>query len=103
MVAKLNIEERVDQFSESEAFTTVKDTKEGFPGRVKYRMINPAKTSVGKISQKILARVNQEVRGTTRLPQWTSTADTIKWFSSIDDKQNKCFVKYDVVEFYPSI
>ena len=103
LVANLNIAERVDQFSENDAFITVKDTKEGFPGRVKYRTINPAKTSVGRISQQILSRVNQEVRSLPGLPQWTNTADAINWFSNIDNKQTKKFVKYDVVDFYPCL
>ena len=40
----------------------VKDHKEGFPGRVKHRLVNPAKSNVCRISQRILARVNKKVR-----------------------------------------
>ena len=27
----------------------------------------------------------------------------IEWFNSIDDKEGKCFLKFDIVDFYPSI
>ena len=46
LVSKLEIEDRVDVFSESEPFILIKDHKEGFPGRVKNRLVNPAKSNV---------------------------------------------------------
>ena len=103
LVSKLNIEERVDVFAESNAFLTIKDHKATFPTRVSHRLINPAKSSVCKISKQILETVNKKVRAITKLHQWTSTAQVIQWFRQVENKQRKKFFKYDIVDFYPSI
>ena len=49
-------------FTEAECYVTVKDHKEGFPGRIKFRLINPAKTDVGVVSKHILQRITTEVK-----------------------------------------
>ena len=66
---KREIVERVDKFVECEAFINVKDHKEEFATRVKHRLVNPAKTNVGIISQQILAKTNRTIRDITKLPQ----------------------------------
>jgi len=47
----LDIDDRVDQYIQSDAFITVKDHKESFPGRIECRLINPAKSNIGRISK----------------------------------------------------
>ena len=103
LVSKLDIEDRVDVFAESEPFVLAKDHKEGFPARVKNRLVNTAKSSVCRISQQILARVNKEVKAETRLSQWTNTEDAIAWFKGLQNKRRLKFIKFDIVNFYPSI
>lgn len=103
IVERRGISDRVDAFMESEAFITIKDHKEEFPTRVKHRLVNPAKSNVGIISQKILTEINNKVRVATKLHQWTNTAGAIEWFKNIENKGEKRFFKYDIVEFYPSI
>ena len=46
----LEIADRIDQFIQADAFITVKDHKEQFPSKVQCRLINPAKSNIGKIS-----------------------------------------------------
>ena len=58
IVKKLGIEDRVEKIQESEAYITVKDHKEGFRNRPLFRLINPSKTQLGKISKKILDKIN---------------------------------------------
>ena len=103
LVSKLDIEDRVDVFAESEPFVLVKDHKEGFPARVKNRLVNTAKSSVCRISQQILAKINKEVKTKTGLSQWTNTEDAIEWFKDLQSKQRLKFIKFDIVNFYPSI
>ena len=43
--------DRLQQMQETEAFITVKDNKEGFPHTLSFRLINPSKFDIGKISQ----------------------------------------------------
>ena len=50
IAAKLKIEYRVQQFHETEAFITVNDHKDGFPNFPTFRLINPSKSEIGKIS-----------------------------------------------------
>ena len=45
----------IKQFHEEEAFMTLKDHKDIFPN---FRLINPSKSEVGKISKSILDKIN---------------------------------------------
>ena len=47
----LEIADRVESFSNAEAFATLKDHKQGFPGRVDVRLLNPAKSQLGRIAK----------------------------------------------------
>ena len=44
---KLELEDRIETFSKSEAHVLVKDHKDQFPHRIQYRLINPAKSKIG--------------------------------------------------------
>ena len=66
-------------------------------------MINPAKSEIGKISKQLLDSINVSLRKQSGLNQWRSTASNLNWFNAISDKPNCKFLKFDVVEFYPSI
>ena len=100
---ELNLDERMDTPTESEAFITIKDHKDSFPGKVDCRLINPAKNHVGRISKDILDRLNTEIRKNTGSNQWQSTTEVIKWFNRIPHKSKLSFFKFDIVAFYPSI
>ena len=98
-----NLSERVDCLNKNEAFITIKDTKEDFPGRVETRLINPSKTNVGRISKAILDRINRKLREKTGLNQFQSSKQVSEWFDKIENKQNLKFLKLDIAKFYPSI
>lgn len=100
---KLKIDDRVEVLQSSEAFITLKDHKQNFQNQPQCRLINPAKSEIGIISQRILQRVNPIVREKSGLKQWVKTEDAITWFENISDKKDKEFVQCDIVNFYPSI
>ena len=50
-----------------------------------------------------MERINSAVRKGTKLNQWRSTNDPIQWFKDIEKKKSKRFIKFDIVNFYPSI
>ena len=97
------MEGNVHKLAEREAFITFKDHKENFISNPKCRLINPAKSEIGMVSKIILQKINSAVAKAIKLNQWRSTQDVLKWFKAIDDKENAKFIKFDVVEFYPSI
>ena len=99
----LQLDDRIESFSEKNAFITLKDHKENFHLRPKCRLINPAKSEIGKISKQLLTRINDKLRSDTKVNQWKNTDSVITWFEHINNKQASKFLKFDIVEFYPSI
>ena len=87
---------------ETEVFVTVKDHKEGFPHTLLFRLINPSKSDIGKISKSILDKINKAIVSTTSVNQWKNTADVVKWFKNVPQKRVSSFVNFDVENFYPS-
>jgi hypothetical protein len=103
LVDKLDLTDRVDGFAEAESFLMIKDHKLDFPRRIKNRLVNPAKSSVGKIGQKIMARLNKVIRERSKLNQWTSTSQAIEWFEKTRPARGQKFFKFDIECFYPAI
>ena len=54
---------------ETEAFITVKDHKEGFPHTLSFRLIDPSKSDIGKISKSILDKTNKAIVSKTSVNQ----------------------------------
>ena len=81
----------------------MKDHKEDFTANPKCRLINPAKSELGKVSKSIIETINVKVREMSSANQWKNTEDVIKWFRGIPDKDNSIFIQFDIAEFYPSI
>ena len=82
IATRLGIAERVEIYAEKEAYVTIKDHKEDFPNKVSCRLINPAKSEIGKISKSIVEKINSRIRGITQLQQWRDTQSVIKWFKN---------------------
>ena len=98
----LELADRVGQYQTSPAYVLLKDHKATFRSNPQCRLINPAKTDLGRISKQILERININLRAQTLLNQWKSTKDVITWFKK--ERTAKCkFLQFDVVSFYPSI
>ena len=85
------------------AFITLKDNKDNFETNPKCRLINPSKSELGKVSKTILDNINNLLREVLHVNQWKNSSSVIKWFNSIDNKQNHTFISFDIVTFYPSI
>ena len=100
---KLNLEKKINTLTEQQAFITIKDHKENFLTSPKYRLINPTKTEIGKISKTILDKINTQIRKATHTNQWQNTSSTIEWFKGITNKNECKFIIFDIVDFYPSI
>ena len=99
----LNLEERIEQYNQNQSFITLKDHKENFQNNPKCRLINPAKSEIGIVSKEYIDQINNTVRSKIKVNQWRNTQAVIEWFKNIEDKKNSTFIKFDIVEYYPSI
>ena len=99
----LQISDRVEPIAHRDAYITIKDHKENFPNNIKCRLINPAKSNIGKISKMLLQDINEKIRVKHGLQQWRSTSDALNWFKDLKDKTRLKFIQLDIVDFYPSI
>ena len=102
---KLELEGRMEIFTEAESYITIKDHKESFPRKVATRLINPCKTDLGKVAKIVLQRVILELQSVIGVNQWRSSSSVIEWFKNITQQRPSQlkFVKFDIVSFYPSI
>ena len=103
IINKNQIKGKIPKYDMKTSFITIKDHKDDFPRIKKYRLINPAKTNIGKISKCILERIIMDLRLKTKLIQWKNSEEVSRWFNNIPEKNNKCFINFDICEFYPSI
>ena len=50
-----------------------------------------------------MQRINNKIRNDSKFNQWQSTASVVEWFKNLERKSKSKFLKFDVVDFYPSI
>lgn len=100
---QLEIADRVEAIALKPSFLSLKDHKEDFPSKLSFRLINPTKTNLGKISKQILDRINGDIRASSNSNQWRSTQEVLSWFNKMEGKQERRWLKFDVEAFYPSI
>ena len=100
---QLKLDDRIEQAAEQKAFITLKDHKPNFPNNIKCRLINPAKSNLGKISKQILQNINSKIRQSTGVLQSRGTPAVVSWFKNFPYKERCKFLTFDVVDFYPSI
>ena len=94
---------KIPKFTATDAFLTIKDHKKHFPFNIECRVLNPAKNELGRISKTILEKAVRDIRAKTPLTQWKNSHDVIVWFENIKQKNKKCFLTFDIINFYPSI
>ena len=99
----LGLEERMEKLQTSEAYITVKDHKENFNANPTFRLINPSKTDVGRVSKQMLDEINRCLLQHTEVNQWKNTHAVIEWFEKIGGKRRCSFMQFDIESFYPSI
>ena len=84
-----DIADRVDCLAKSNAFITLKDHTKNFQSNPKCRLINPAKSEIGKDSKIFRENINSKVRDISSVNQRRDTDSVITWFENIKD-QIKC-------------
>ena len=82
---KLEIEDRMECYTETPCYITLKDHKGNFSNNPKCRLINPAKSNLGRVSKKILETLTSAIKMNTGANLWKSTTDVLTWFKNLDD------------------
>ena len=100
---KFNVADRAECMAPTNAFITLKDHKANFENNPKCRLINPAKSEIGRISKIFIESANSKIREKSKLLQWRDSSSVINWFNDIKEKNKCCFVQFDIADFYPSI
>ena len=100
---QLDIDNRIEPMAQRQAFISLKDQKNNFENHPKCRLINPAKSELGKVSKTYLDIINTKIRAATNANQWRNSAAVINWFNSLNDKIRHTFLSFDIIDFYPSI
>ena len=103
LAENLELDERIEVIAHKEAYVTLKDHKHNFENNPKCRLINPAKSNMGRISKIELQKINAKIRQETGLLQWCNTTSVLKWFKGLENKSSLEFIQFDIVNFYPSI
>ena len=99
----LNIANRSETMARKDAYITLKDHKENFQQSTPCRLINPAKSDIGRVSKSIMERIVQTVRSELNINSWKNTTAVIEWFRRLENKSTCSFICFDIAEFYPSI
>ena len=100
---RLGIADRVEKYNTKNCFIMIKDHKSDFKTNPECRLINPAKTQIGRFSKIIVQEICNSLRLALNINQWRSTKDCIKWFEEYEKDDRCSFIKYDIKDFYPSI
>ena len=79
---KLEIADRVYTTSKREAFLTLKDHKPNYINNPTFRLINPTKQELGKVSKQKLEKIVSVVKEKSGLQLWKNTESVITWFKN---------------------
>ena len=74
----LDLDERMECYSNQSAFITLKDNKANFKNNTKCRLINPSKSEVGLVSKYYLNSIISIVAEKSGVNQWRNTSNVIK-------------------------
>ena len=103
IATNLELDNRIEQYSNKSAFITIKDHKPNFPKNIECRLINTAKSEIGIVSKHLLDNINRAIRSKKHLNQGRNSSTVINWLQNIPDKKDCKFLKFDIVDFYPLI
>ena len=67
---EFNMDEKLNIMTKQQCFVTMKDHKPDFHTNPKYRLLNPTKSELGKLSKHILQTINTELQNKLKVNQW---------------------------------
>ena len=72
------LDDKLNIMAKQQCFVTIKDHKPDFRTNPKYRLLNPTKSELGKLSKHILQTVNTELRNKIKVKQWQNSSEVIE-------------------------
>ena len=78
LTSKLGIVDRVEKYNTKNCFITIKDHKSDFKTNPECRLINPAKTQIGRVSKIIVQDICASFRLASDINQWRGTKGCIR-------------------------
>lgn len=103
LASEIRLQDRIEVTAKREAFITLKDHKPNFENKPTCRLINPAKSELGRVSKEILERIIRKTAAETNVNLWRSTMDVLQWFNNTETSSKSTFITFDIINFYPSI
>ena len=85
------------------AIITLKDHKENFQASLPCCLINLSKSELDKVSKVKFEKINQAQINHLDVNHWKNSSTVIEWLKGIDNEKDCIFIKFDILEFYPSI
>ena len=73
------------------------------PNHPSFQLINPSKSDIGRMSKKILDKINKIVILETNVNQWKNRNSVISWFKRLQNGNRLSFVNFDVQSYCPFI
>ena len=92
----LDSSKKMECYASRPAFITFKDHKPNCRNNAKCRLINPANNELKLVSKKHLENIIANIASPINVNQWRNT-------TTVTTKGKSCFIKFDIVEFDPSI
>ena len=97
IATKLGIDDREDTTASKDTFKTLKDHKPNFANKPTYRLVNPTKSEICRISKVTLDRINSKITRASKFNQWKNSSSVIEWFKAIETEQHHTFICLDIV------
>ena len=92
----------IECLTRSTAFITLKDHKDSLIDNPKCRLLNPAKTQIGKVSTIELDKITT-IRSSSAMDQWRNPFSVIEWCQNLSKRMISKFPNFDIIDFYLSI
>ena len=100
IVKIVQIEDKTDIRGERQSFVMIKQTTRTVSEQIQNKdyLTQPKVNQIGsvKLSRKTSTHILQQ-------NQWQGSAEVIKWFKNIENKNLYTFTIFDIQQFYPSI
>ena len=85
---EFNLDEKLNIMAKQQCFVTIKDHKPDFRTNPKYRLLNPTKSELGKLSKHILQSINTELRNKIQVNQWQTQVKSLNGLKTFPTKKN---------------
>ena len=91
------------KLEETDANITVKDHRKGFLHKLLFRLINPSKSDISKISKTVLDKINKILILNTNVNQRKNTTTVTDWFKIVTNKRKCSFIQFDVENLFNEV